>query len=650
MRPGISAELLLTGEPVVIRTDDPTLPHIVPGRDSHSLLGAVVLINTTAKPLEGLIIRSELKGRTLTETVSSIPPYSLRKIAFRFDGSGITAKGSNPCSLSLESKGKIIAHGEVPVESVAAGEPYSCTFISGIDGSVQYYAVNPRSGQESGGALFLSVHGAGVEAIGQARAYRAKDWGTLVAPTNRRPRGFNWEDWGRIDALEVFDIAKAQYQPDPQKIYLTGHSMGGHGTWFLGATYPDKWAAIAPCAGYASLMAYASADGKIPQPGKNPVEQNLYRASNGSNVPELARNYMAHGVYVHHGDADPTVSVEYARQMRKVLGEFHSDFAYFEYPGGNHWWSNESVDWPPLFEFFRSHLIRPDSVVNHIEFRTSNPAVSSSNRWISVLQQQEPLKYSTIKIDRDRKKGTFTGTTENISVLSLNPAGINSDPLLIKLDGEELSVPKPAGNQPLVLVRDGKWSVGTKPGADSKGTVRNGTFKEPFNHRMVFVYGTAGTKEENAWALAKARYDAETWYYRGNGAVDIISDKNFNPADYRDRGVILYGNATTNTAWQPLMGASPIQVSRGLIKMGDKELTGDQYGACLMYPRPDSPTASVGAVTGTGLPGMHAADANQYFSGGSGFPDYLIFTSELPAKGLEALVEAGFYSNHWEIE
>jgi dienelactone hydrolase len=650
MRPGITAELLIPDQPVLLRTDDPTLPHIVPGRDSRSMLGAVVLINAGSKPLKGLSIRSELQGRTLTETVPAIPPYTLRKVAFRFDGSAVTGKGSHPCKLVVESKGKPVAQAEVAVESVSAGEPYSCTFISGIDGSVQYYAVNPQSGDTGKpGALFLSVHGAGVEAIGQARAYRAKDWGNLVAPTNRRPRGFNWEDWGRLDALEVLDIARKEYQPDPQKIYLTGHSMGGHGTWFLGATYPDKWAAIAPCAGYASLMAYASADGKIPQPGENINEQNLYRASNGSNVPELVRNYMGHGVYVHHGDADPTVSVEYARQMRKLLGEFHPDFAYYEYPGGNHWWSNESVDWPPLFEFFRSHVIRPDSVVNHIEFRTANPAVSASNRWVSILQQAEPLKYSTIKVDRDRKKGTFTGTTENISILSLQTTGITTDKIKISLDGQDLTVDRPAQGEQIILVKKDTWTVGSAPGSEDKGTVRNGTFKEPFNYRMVFVYGTTGTKEENAWAIAKARYDAETWYYRGNGAVDMVADRDFIPSAYPDRGVILYGNATTNSSWKLLMSKAPIQVSRGSVMIGTQELKGDGYGAFLMYPRPDSQIASVGAVTGTGLPGMHAADANQYFSGGSGFLDYLIFTSELPAKGIQAVVQAGFYGNGWGL-
>jgi dienelactone hydrolase len=651
MRQGVTARLTLPGSSVIIGTDDPTLPHVVPGKDNSALLGGVVVLNTSGKPLQNLQIRSRLQGREITEPVPEILPYSTRKIAFRFNGSGITGKGSTDCELMLLSKDQVITRSVIPIESVAGGEPYSETFISQIDGSVQYYAVNPQSGTGSASpALFLSVHGAGVEAIGQARAYQPKDWGTLVAPTNRRPRGFNWEDWGRIDALEVLDIAISKFRPDPSRIYLTGHSMGGHGTWYLGATYPGKWAAIAPCAGYPSLMAYASADGKIPQPGDNKAEQDLYRASNGSNVPALARNLGAAGVYVHHGDDDRTVSVDYARQMREILGSFHPDFAYYEYPGGSHWWSNESVDWPPLFDFFRSHTIKPDSQVNQVDFMTANPAVSSSCRWVSVLQQSEPLKYSTIQIKRDADKGAFTGKTVNIAALKLDLTGIRTDTVVIRLDGDEVRMVRPRTSTVVHLQKAGSWAPGRDIGPTEKGTVRNGTFKEPFNHRMVFVYGTTGTKAENDWSLAKAKYDAETWYYRGNGAIDMVSDAQFDPSDYPNRGVILYGNATTNSAWAKVLSSCPIQVRRGSITIGDKTMEGDGYGAYIAYPRADSPIASVAAIAGTGLPGMHAADANQYFSGGSGFPDYLIFTSDMPREGAKAIIQSGFFTNSWQLE
>jgi hypothetical protein len=65
---------------------------------------------------------------------------------------------------------------------------------------------------------------------------------------------------------------------------------------------------------------------------------------------------------------------------------------------------------------------------------------------------------------------------------------------------------------------------------------------------------------------------------------------------------------------------------------------------------PDSKIASVAAVTGTGLAGMHAADANQYFAGGSGFPDYMIFTADIARDGIQAVKYSGFYGNGWELE
>jgi poly(3-hydroxybutyrate) depolymerase len=50
------------------------------------------------------------------------------------------------------------------------------------------------------------------------------------------------------DAFNVIELVSKEYGTDPARTYLMGNSMGGGGTWFLGAKYPEKWAAIAPCA------------------------------------------------------------------------------------------------------------------------------------------------------------------------------------------------------------------------------------------------------------------------------------------------------------------------------------------------------------------------------------------------------------------
>jgi poly(3-hydroxybutyrate) depolymerase len=51
------------------------------------------------------------------------------------------------------------------------------------------------------------------------------------------------------DVMNVIDIVRSEYNIDPDRTYLMGHSMGGFGTWWLGQKYADMWAAIAPLSG-----------------------------------------------------------------------------------------------------------------------------------------------------------------------------------------------------------------------------------------------------------------------------------------------------------------------------------------------------------------------------------------------------------------
>ena len=646
---GVAARLIFSDKTALLSTDDATLPHIIIGKSKEDLLGAVVVINNSGKILKDLSLSATLKGETRVTNIAAIGQGSMRKVGFVFSPSGVAAKGDYLYTLTLKQGNKVLDEKQISITAVDPFDHQSYTFKSKIDGSIQYYSVAPPTRELAKPAFFLSVHGAGVQAIGQARAYVPKDWGVLVAPTNRRPRGFNWEDWGRMDALEVFELAKKQFNPDPARIYLTGHSMGGHGTWYLGATYPGKWAAIAPCAGYPTLTGYGSADGKIPDQARSEEEKILLRASNASNVIELAKNYKDLGVYIHHGDADRVVSVDYARQMRKVLSEFHSDFAYYEYPGGSHWFSNESVDWPPIFDFFNRHKIEHDSTYDKIDFVTANPAISSDYRWASIIQQESPLSYSKFKLTRNEKSPAISGTTENVSMIKLNLDFAKvGDSIKITLDSSLIrTVVNPETE--LWLSKSPEWKIVSKVDAKQKNQIRSGTFKEAFNHGIVYVYATHGSKEENLWAYNKARYDAEVWYYRGNGAIDIMTDDEFKAEKYKDRGVIIYGNSITNSAWNKLLKTCPIKVSADRVTLGQKSIEGKDLAAYFVWPREDSDIAMVAVISGTGLEGMKATEPNQYFAAGSGFPDYLIFSSEMFRSGVNGIKATGFYDNNWRL-
>jgi predicted esterase len=136
-------------------------------------------------------------------------------------------------------------------------------------------------------------------------------------PTLKRRR-----ELSEADILHVLDIVRHAYRVDDDRVYLLGHSMGAAGAWYLGAKYPDRWAALA-C--FSGLGVTAT------------VEQMRHIAQ-----------------FVVHGDADPVVAVGESRAMvaeMKRLGVAHQ---YIEVPGGDHYNVLEPYV-AEAFEFFDKH-------------------------------------------------------------------------------------------------------------------------------------------------------------------------------------------------------------------------------------------------------------------------------------------------------
>ena len=659
---------------------DTMLPDLIVGEVPRSY-GSILVVNASAKRIGGLEGRNGnaggiiLKARSEADVIKrdivikEIPPLSLRKSTIGIYGKNAVPEGDVVVDLTLYSSFDTEDHQDFPPshESVTLrtrrpDQSHKRAFRSRIDSSVQFYAVLPAQGQNPDDTgkpgLVLTLHGAGVEALGQVESYAPKSWTHIVAPTNRRSYGFDWEDWGRMDALEVLHQAQTDFEVDPQKIYLTGHSMGGHGVWHLGALYPDRFAAIGPSAGWSSFWSYSGA-AEFDQ--DSPVSLMLQRAVRASDTLALARNYLHQGVYILHGEKDDNVPVTQARQMRDLLKKFHDDVQYHEQPGAGHWWDDSEspgvgcVDWPAMFDFFSRHHIPAKADVREVNFITVNPGVSANCHWVQIEAQQHPLEVSEVSIKCDPVRRTFTGTTQNVSRMALNLEHVLlGGKVKVRLDGQRIERDQPEGPQRVVWLerKDGKWSF--LPGAQPlslKGPHRYGPFKEVFANNVALVYGTAGTRAENAWALAKARYDAETFWYRGNASIDVLSDAQFQKLELRDtidRNVVLYGNADTNRMWSAFLPNSPVQFGRGRVTINtngrDREWKGDDLGGLLIYPKPfgAAALALIGAVSGTGLVGMRLTERLPYFTSGIGYPDCIIFGPDVKA--------AGFFGADWKVE
>ena len=668
--PRIRARLIEPQKPVQFTSRDLTMPDILV-EETKDYKGAIRIINASNNWVKNYTISSELLGTSKETNVISIPPMSVLKVPFSIASvSKETALETVNLQLKLKNdKNNVISNQTVKLAIKTKHQHHKKTFISSIDGSVQYYSVAPTTDKNAETqALFLSVHGASVEAVNQANAYEKKDWGNVVAPTNRRPFGFAWEDWGRLDALEVLADAKNIYQPDPTKIYLTGHSMGGHGTWYLGATYPDKFASIAPCAGYPDLLLYRDSFLKktleLPQEeltkrGMTPevvarintpyvqteVEKLIERAGTPSRTLKLIRNYLHYGVYVLHGEKDNVVPTFIARDMRERLGKFHNDFTYYEYPDGTHWYGNHSLDWYKIFNFFKERTLKNPNDIKKLEFYTGSPGVSATSNFITIHQQKKPFEVSSFNFS---KGDSFKINTDNVEFLEVDLTKLSDTITSISVDGTTFNVD--TNSNVFLTAKNGEWTLANKPSLQEKGPHRNGGFKDAFRHNVVFVYATKGSTIENEWYYNKAKFDAETFWYRANGTIEVIKDTDFNAKKYADRNVIVYGNKSNNAAWNKLLKNSPIQVENNLVTIGTKKLTGNQWGLYFTVPRTDSDFASIGIVTATGTNGMKATYANHYLVNGTTFPDVLLFDNTVISNGDKAVKCAGFFGNDWSIE
>ena len=87
---------------------------------------------------------------------------------------------------------------------------------------------------------------------------------------------------------------------------------------------------------------------------------------------------------------------------------------------------NECVDWKPMFEFFNERTIPGLKDVRRLEFATASPGVSADCHWATIDAQVKPFELSTIKIDQDPEKRSFSGKTTNVARLALHVAHLDA--------------------------------------------------------------------------------------------------------------------------------------------------------------------------------------------------------------------------------
>ncbi len=165
--------------------------------------------------------------------------------------------------------------------------------------------------------VILFLHGAGetkggkkmpVEVgIGPAIKRQQKTFPFIVVIPQSEKRTWMAQSPDGKRAIAILDEVMKAYKTDRNRVYLTGLSMGGFGTWSMAAAYPDRWAAIVPICGRGD--------------------------------PTAAVKIKDLPCWCFHGDKDTAVNVKGSRDMIEAIKKSGGSPKYNEYAdvGHNSW-------------------------------------------------------------------------------------------------------------------------------------------------------------------------------------------------------------------------------------------------------------------------------------------------------------------------
>ena len=655
--------------------------------------GQIEVANASGTALDGVTVEllgDELVFPSLSEKVN-LSVREVRRIPVWVAGKSVTSGNTiKPLQIRASAGAENFNFAFTPRVRKPA-EYFVTTYRSLVDGSVQPFSVLLPTAYKPDETypLILLLHGAHVTNWGQnIVAYDPKEWAIQVAVHDR---GNNrYRDIGEVDIDEVLTEVKRRYRIDTDRLYLSGHSMGGYGTWFQATHRPDLWASISPQAGYSDYFLYNPAMSGAPNSSPQQFQKRLLESWS----PLLfAENLLHVPAYIVHGAKDDNVVVEHSRKMAARLKELGYRYVYDENPEGGHWWGprgkyygTEVVDKPPIWTFFQKHNRRA-AAPRRVIFKTDTLRYREAY-WVAIDEMDQANQLARIEAEIksadtvEVKQNNITRFTlrldENlldadqpISVSVNNRTVFNGElPSSKKLtlwrqsDGSYLQllnetdlriVDKNAANRlGRIAVKLGEAGNATQivslpPEPLKKNEKIYGTIGDAFNRPFLFVVGTTAKNAKDQAMVATTRRASETlkqeWMARANGSVKVKADSDITREDINEYNLILFGNAQTNSFIAQINDRLPIKFRAGGLHAGNKTFTNEDVGMAIIYPNPLNTNRYVVIVGGVSAGGMETAGRLRLHE----LPDYVVFDSHTLSGEKLQFVDGGFFNKFWGL-
>jgi pimeloyl-ACP methyl ester carboxylesterase len=658
---------------LIALTGDVTYGNPVIG--SHlDILAAVPVINTTDETISDGAIRLSWtvakQGESVRKEMPPLAPYSVFKPHLWLRSDSVISESdlierSLPVKVELMRGNRVVSTVEVGLRAVAPGEPRRIAFVSRIDQSLQVFSIRwpqPYDRSQKYG-LIMSLHGAGASDEGQVLSYAPKDWAFVMAPTNRRNFGFDWQDWGRLDALEALEFVLQNFPVDPDRVYLTGHSMGGHGTWHIGLKHADRFAAIAPSAGWTDFSLYVPPFTRRSFLFSSPALNAIWLTAFAPDLfPLTAGNALNLKVLSLVGGKDEQVPPVHLRMATDILRKAGVDAAMMEVPGQGHWFDfaetpgTDCTDNAAFMEMFRA--TRRDANPRRVSFYSADLADNDGLYWVKV---HEPVVFGDpVRVFAEiRGSSQIQVSAENVRAMTLSPQGLLRDgKITIRVNGV-LVTSEFRATSGVTLMADGTgWKIGDwEPAPHRKSPHLSGPIKRAYFSPFLIVYADGGTAEETEIYQRLAVNEAFVWYWRGNGIAPVIPESRFfdpfaSPFRSGNFNVIIYGTPQSSAFIREQFAQMPFPVgadSTGL-EFAGRRYEGARVGLKMVYPLRNGkePTNRL-VVYNTGTSAHAVLDVARWpvLYSGSALPDFIITGPEARDKGWGGLFGAGFFDLQW---
>jgi predicted peptidase len=455
-------------------------------------------------------------------------------------------------------------------------------------------------------------------------------------------RNTDFQGVGELDVEEAIREVSELYPIDPNRVHLTGVSMGGAGCYYIGFRRPGRFASYSAMAGQTDmhtwwpliLRSWPASRDDIP-----PFRRWLLEWDNPVDLVMNARNQ---GFFVLHGENDPLVSRNQSRTLVQLAKDQGVALTYYEVPGAGHY-----IYWEPdIFEkawSWQKPFVR-EARPRRVTYKTFSLEYDRAF-WCRIGDFQRWGVPAVVDCEISADGATLTAKTENVRLLLLDPAQapLQAEGVQATVNGSPRPVTRNAAGELEIVCADGAVPEATWPPRKQHGMT--GPVEEAFDTPFIVVTGTAGEAAENRRLAAQVEKWADDWDRFADGRLPVFLDSQVSDELIQRYSLILFGTPETNRILARLQDRLPIKLGRQRYEVAGKTYAGADLGLVLCYPNPLNPKRYV--VIYAGEPYGEKCGNNHKHDF---LPDFIVFnTRQFNYDDTNQHEVAGFFDMNWRL-